>query len=143
MEELSSRMQKPASAILPKIAATIAERTSARTSRKLDLSTAENWLIRPELVEIYKDAIQNQLTVAVCTSITPYFLIQMERVLILPTGSVILGRLWWRSKASGGPRCLLQQLLCPRLPGRAKSHFRDAWGEQLPRFDPLHHLRAG
>jgi hypothetical protein len=65
MEQLSSRMQKPATAILPKIAATIAERTSARTSRKLDLSTAENWLIRPELVEIYKDAIQNQLTVAV------------------------------------------------------------------------------
>lgn len=65
MEQLSSRMQKPVLAILPKIAATIAERTNARTSRKIDLSTAENWLIRPELVEIYKDAIQNQLTVAV------------------------------------------------------------------------------
>jgi gliotoxin/aspirochlorine biosynthesis aminotransferase len=65
MEGLSSRMQKPASAILPKIASTIAERTNTSTSRRIDLSTAENWLIRPELVEIYKDAIQNQLTTAV------------------------------------------------------------------------------
>ncbi|POR35309.1 1-aminocyclopropane-1-carboxylate synthase-like protein 1 [Tolypocladium paradoxum] len=62
MAELSSRMQRPASAILPKIAATIAERTG--TTRKIDLATAENWLIRPELVEIYKDAIEKSLTTA-------------------------------------------------------------------------------
>ncbi|KXX83235.1 hypothetical protein MMYC01_200285 [Madurella mycetomatis] len=62
MTELSSRMQKPASAILPKIAATIADRTNA--ARKIDLATAENWLIRPEIAEIYKDALQKNLTLA-------------------------------------------------------------------------------
>ncbi|KAK4086358.1 hypothetical protein Purlil1_9204 [Purpureocillium lilacinum] len=62
MAELSSRMQKTASAILPKIAATIAERTSA--VRKIDLATAENWLLRPEIVEICKNAIQENLTEA-------------------------------------------------------------------------------
>lgn len=66
MAELSSRMQKMASAILPKIAATIAERTSA--VRKIDLATAENWLLRPEIVEICKNAIQENLTEAVSTS---------------------------------------------------------------------------
>lgn len=59
-------MHRPASAILPKIAATIAERTSA--TRKIDLSTAENWLIRPEVVEIYKSALQKNLTASVRTS---------------------------------------------------------------------------
>lgn len=63
MAELSSRMQKPASAILPKIAATIADRTDA--AHKIDLATAENWLIRPEIAEIYKDALQKNLTLAV------------------------------------------------------------------------------
>ncbi|KAJ6445340.1 major facilitator superfamily transporter [Purpureocillium lavendulum] len=62
MAELSSRMQKTASAILPKIAATIAERTSA--VRKTDLATAENWLLRPEIVDICKTASQKSLTEA-------------------------------------------------------------------------------
>ncbi|KAF2128308.1 PLP-dependent transferase [Dothidotthia symphoricarpi CBS 119687] len=62
MAELSSRMQKPVSAILPKIAATISERTS--TTPKIDLATAENWLLRPEILDICKEAVQSSLTLA-------------------------------------------------------------------------------
>lgn len=43
-------------AILPKVAATIAEQTATGLA-KIDLSTAENWLPRPELFAICKDAI--------------------------------------------------------------------------------------
>ncbi|KAH8723133.1 pyridoxal phosphate-dependent transferase [Phaeosphaeriaceae sp. PMI808] len=62
MEDLSSRMQKPVSCILPKIEATISERTSGNP--KIDLSTAENWLLRPEILKICKETVQNKLTLA-------------------------------------------------------------------------------
>lgn len=58
---LSARMSSNIVAILPKIAATIAERTSTGPT-KIDLSTAENWLLRPELLTLCKDAISRNLT---------------------------------------------------------------------------------
>ncbi|ORY14660.1 1-aminocyclopropane-1-carboxylate synthase 7 [Clohesyomyces aquaticus] len=48
-------------AIMPKIKGAIEERKSKETSN-IDLSTAENWLIREELKEICKDAIVGSLT---------------------------------------------------------------------------------
>lgn len=68
MDELSGltiRMNDTISAILPKIAATITERTSIGGLAKIDLSTAENWLVRPELVALCKDAISQNLTASV------------------------------------------------------------------------------
>lgn len=62
---LSTRMNDTISAILPKIAATITERTSTGGFAKIDLSTAENWLLRPELVALCKDAISQNLTASV------------------------------------------------------------------------------
>lgn len=53
---LSSRMSATIATVLPKIAVTVAERSHARAS-KIDLATAENWLVRHELVAIYKEAI--------------------------------------------------------------------------------------
>lgn len=58
--ELSSRMGGPVAAILPKVAATIEGRTSSKS--RIDLSTAENWLIRQELISLYKEAIDQQLS---------------------------------------------------------------------------------
>lgn len=59
-------MSSNIAAILPKIAATIAERTSTGPT-KIDLSTAENWLLRPELLVLCKDAISRNLTTDVRT----------------------------------------------------------------------------
>ena len=53
---LSARMSSIIAAVLPKIAVTVSERTSTG-SPKIDLATAENWLVRDELVAIYKEAI--------------------------------------------------------------------------------------
>lgn len=58
---LSARMSGNIAAILPKIASTIAERTSNGPA-KIDLSTAENWLLRPELLALCRDVISRNLT---------------------------------------------------------------------------------
>lgn len=62
---LSTRMNDTIAAILPKIAATITERKSTGGVAKIDLSTAENWLLRPELVVLCKDAISQNLKASV------------------------------------------------------------------------------
>ncbi|MCJ1271570.1 hypothetical protein MMC22_011472 [Lobaria immixta] len=58
---LSARMSGNIAAILPKIASTIAERTTNGPA-KIDLSTAENWLLRPELLALCRDVISRNLT---------------------------------------------------------------------------------
>lgn len=60
---LSSRMGDTIAAILPKITTTV----SKRASPKIDLATAENWLIRSELCRLYKEAIQKGLNNEVCS----------------------------------------------------------------------------
>jgi hypothetical protein len=62
---LSTRMRSSVAALLPKIAASIAERTSIGPA-KIDLATAENWLLRPELITLCNDAIAQKLTEEVC-----------------------------------------------------------------------------
>jgi len=47
-------------AILPKISAQVAERTKTH-DLKIDLSTSENCLLRPELMAIYQKAINENL----------------------------------------------------------------------------------
>ena len=56
---LSQCMDRTVSAILPKRTATISSRTSAAS--KIDLEAAENWLLRPELVALSKEAITEHL----------------------------------------------------------------------------------
>ncbi|KAF4948216.1 hypothetical protein FGADI_9808 [Fusarium gaditjirri] len=71
VEELASRvkvtlkilletphMRDTVAAILP----TVSSILNDRSSDKIDLATAENWLIRPELQRLCKEAIQSQLT---------------------------------------------------------------------------------
>ena len=50
--------------IMPRINDQVTERQKVK-NHNIDLSSAENWLIRPELVEICKDAIQKDLTAKV------------------------------------------------------------------------------
>lgn len=57
---LSGRGFANVEAILPKISAQVAERTKT-SDFKIDLATAENCLIRAEVIEIYKNAIQGGL----------------------------------------------------------------------------------
>ncbi|KAF2122846.1 1-aminocyclopropane-1-carboxylate synthase 7 [Lophiotrema nucula] len=58
---LSSRGRSNVDAIMPKIKGAIEER-KAKKSSKIDLSTAENWLIRSELIDACKAAINQALT---------------------------------------------------------------------------------
>lgn len=67
---LSCRVYDTVEAVLPKVSATIAERTRTGPDRRIDLATAENWLPRREIVAICKDAIQDGLTEAVSVSIS-------------------------------------------------------------------------
>ncbi|OJD30970.1 1-aminocyclopropane-1-carboxylate synthase [Diplodia corticola] len=56
---LSERMRDTVESIVPKIATQVAQRSSSNPP--VDLGTAENWLIRSELVDFFKDAISKNL----------------------------------------------------------------------------------
>ena len=56
-DAMSARGWSNVSAIMPKISAQVAER-SRPDNPNIDLATAENWLIRNEIIEICKEAIQ-------------------------------------------------------------------------------------
>ncbi|GIK07526.1 hypothetical protein Aspvir_003192 [Aspergillus viridinutans] len=58
---ISVRSHAVVEAIMPKIQDAVAERTRA-DNPNIDLSTAENWLIRDELIDICKSSIQADLT---------------------------------------------------------------------------------
>ncbi|KAF2014421.1 PLP-dependent transferase [Aaosphaeria arxii CBS 175.79] len=58
--KLSKRGWATVEGILPKIKDVVAER-SKKVNTNIDLSTAENWLLRPELIDICKDAIAQDL----------------------------------------------------------------------------------
>lgn len=58
---LSSRMSSIIATVMPKIAITVAERNSTDHPR-IDLATVENWVVRDELVAIYKEAIARELS---------------------------------------------------------------------------------
>lgn len=60
---LSKRGAGNVDAILPRISAAVAERTknNLRSNPNIDLGTSENWLIRPELIELTKAAINDSL----------------------------------------------------------------------------------
>ena len=62
-EWLAKRTRGHVEALLPKISTALKERDN---SAQLDLATAENHLIRAELVELYKSAINERLTSEVC-----------------------------------------------------------------------------
>ena len=64
---ISARMSGIVSAFLPPSAGgdEDAAKAAARGPAKIDLATAENWLIREELLPICKDAIKQNLTVEV------------------------------------------------------------------------------
>jgi hypothetical protein len=64
---LSERGGGNVAAIMPKISAAVAERSS-KTTTNIDLSTSENWLIRDELVRICKTAVNEKLTAQVMST---------------------------------------------------------------------------
>jgi phage-related tail fiber protein len=61
---LSQRGQANVDAIMPKIKGAVEER-KVKHNKNIDLSTSENWLIRPELIEICKEAIAEDLVASV------------------------------------------------------------------------------
>lgn len=64
---LSKRGWATVEAVMPRIKGAVAER-SKKQNTNIDLSTAENWSIRPELITICKDAISQKLSTKVLTS---------------------------------------------------------------------------
>ncbi len=61
---LSKRRFSNIKAIMPKISGQVDERKKVNNPN-IDLSTAENWLLRPELIELCKQAIQDGFTAKV------------------------------------------------------------------------------
>ena len=57
---LSARGWANVGEIMPKISAAVKERVQL-DNPSIDLASAENWLIRPELLDICRDAISSQL----------------------------------------------------------------------------------
>lgn len=57
---LSRRGWSNVEAIMPKLKGALEQRQMPNNTN-IDLSTAENWLIRPELIEICKEAIDQNL----------------------------------------------------------------------------------
>ncbi len=49
--------------VMPKISATVAQRTTtgAAAAAPIDLATAENWLVREEILGIYREALARDL----------------------------------------------------------------------------------
>lgn len=64
---LSERGAGNVDAILPRISSALKERTNPSAPR-IDLSTAENWLLREEIIQATKDGIQKELKPHVCNS---------------------------------------------------------------------------
>ncbi|QYS97979.1 hypothetical protein H0G86_005180 [Trichoderma simmonsii] len=58
---LSQRSKAVVDDIMPKISAAVADRTRV-DNPNIDLSTAENWLLRDELIEICKEAVSKDMT---------------------------------------------------------------------------------
>lgn len=58
---LSARGWTNVGAIMPKISAALQDRTR-KDNTDIDLASAENWLIRPELIEICKSSISEKLS---------------------------------------------------------------------------------
>lgn len=63
---LSQRSKAVVNDIMPKISAAVADRTRV-DNPNIDLSTAENWLLRDELIEICKEAVSKDMTTKVCS----------------------------------------------------------------------------
>lgn len=61
-EILAPHMRDIVATVLPAVSSNLTD----RSSNKIDLATAENWLIRPELQRLFKEAIQSHLTKDVC-----------------------------------------------------------------------------
>lgn len=63
---LSVRSSEVVEALMPRIRDAVVERTR-QDNPNIDLSTAENWLIRKELIDLYQENIQKgDLTTRVC-----------------------------------------------------------------------------
>jgi gliotoxin/aspirochlorine biosynthesis aminotransferase len=62
--KLSKRGWATVEGIMPKINDAVAEKLK-KVNTNIDLSTAENWLLRPELVALCKDAVAQDLSARV------------------------------------------------------------------------------
>lgn len=58
---LSSRGRNNVDNLMPKIAAMVAIKTEQRSTPVVDLGTAENWLMRQELVALFKTKLFERL----------------------------------------------------------------------------------
>jgi aspartate/methionine/tyrosine aminotransferase len=77
---LSKRGAANVSIIWPKIANAVAEREEKGQMKEnsvIDLSTSENWLIRNELIDLYKKAIQENLAAHVSVLSARYSVVLM------------------------------------------------------------------
>lgn len=142
--QLSSRMSGAIDAILPKIRSMIADRVEAsmkpEKERKIDLSTAENALLHPEITKIYLEALKKglgdhrylpypdgfggspELVDALAKLFNHHFYPQME---VLGSQIVV---------APGATTCLEAMLHCICDPGDAVMVPAPYWSMLFPQF---------
>ena len=142
---ISVRMAQTVDDLLPGIDATVKDRSSTL----IDLATAENWLIREELVPQYKTGIQRMLSPKVPSpsrvspllpqeSLTRKGTLWIDRA---PLGPFLSAWVRRRPRSSRCPFRFLQPLLCA---GRSSPPTADSCHsrrDQLSRRSPLQHLR--
>jgi hypothetical protein len=123
---LSERMCSTVESVMPKIATQLAHRNSSNPP--IDFSTAENWLIRPELVEFIKTAVAKELDehVSSLVLIASYKEISL---LTIRSGFIISKGVLWGSTAISHASQYIQQAVCTHTSCRALTRSgRPRWG---------------
>lgn len=138
---LSTRGAENVAAIWPRIVNAVKEREKQYTAgSNIDMSTSENWLLRDELMQHYKQAIQDNLYSRVrnIPSGQP-----RKPILILYLAFIISGRPQWRLGAFGCLSTVSQLSLFSPHSGRKGACFHCARGRVRPGRFIIQHMRAG
>lgn len=98
---LSFRGAANVDAVLPRISAAVAERAK-KDNPNIDLGTSENWLIRDELINLCREAIQERLLAKVT------FLNPKTFVVNGVVASFVSGRFWRGFRTPRSPLWVLQ-----------------------------------
>lgn len=116
---LSDRGRSNVDNFMPKIAAVVAQKTEQRSAPIVDLSTAENWLMREELVALFKttlfEHLCNDVSYPPCSKKSSTEAVRIKQDLSYPNGF------------AG----------CPKLLRSLSSFFRDYFHPCLP-VEPAH-----
>ena len=137
--QLSKRGNTNVSNILPRIPRTILQAGWVPNEDSvIDLSIAENWLIRDEILDIQKTAEAEYLNREVGSGV----LLSFSTLTRLNLASKLPQRLLGRSRTAQEPFGLFQQILQSSKSGPSIAHRAGPWRCRLHRCSPIQRLRS-